>query len=115
MYVAIMKWDADGRVSKYQPFEIEAEATAHAARFADDFPQAFGVLAPAGDARDWIADPVAKTLAVSPLPVLPPPPDPNDELDAALATLDPATATVGDLIAVLRGQRGKGRIAGRPV
>lgn len=56
-----------------------------------------------------------------PPPPAPPPDmtlefDPGDELDAALTALDPATATVGDLIAVLRGQRGKkGRVAGRPV
>lgn len=54
-----------------------------------------------------------------PLPADPPPPsepNPNGEIDAALAALDPATATVGDLIAVLRGQTGKkGRIAGRPI
>lgn len=65
---------------------------------------------PEHGAQVW--DFAAETWGPKPLPL----PDPDVELDAALAALDPATATVGDLIAVLRGQRGKkGRIAGRPV
>ena len=45
----------------------------------------------------------------------PEPPDPSVELDTALAALKGTNATVGDLIDVLQGSGGKGRIAGRPV
>ncbi len=49
-------------------------------------------------------------------PSVPIPTDPDDELDAALAALDPATAAISDLIAVLRGQTGRnGRISGRSI
>jgi hypothetical protein len=44
------------------------------------------------------------------------PPDPNDELDAALAAVKGTGASVDDLIDVFRGKTGKaGRVAGRPV
>ena len=58
-----------------------------------------------------------------PLPDEPPGPDPDDELDAALAALDPATVTslaatrtfLVDMLKALRGGAGKaGRVAGRP-
>ena len=69
--------------------------------------------------RDWQEYQGWLAQGNTPLPTDPPPllqADPSDEVDAALAALDPATATVGDLIAVLRGKTGKkGRISGRPV
>lgn len=59
-------------------------------------------------------DLAAKALVVDAAAI--PPPDPSDELEAALDALDPVTATVEELIAVLRGQAGKkGRIVGRPL
>ena len=70
--------------------------------------------------EDWLYD---GTNFSAPLPPPPPPPkpDPGDELDAALAALDPTVvadlatrAFLTDFLKALHGQAGKaGRVAGR--
>ncbi len=62
--------------------------------------------------QDWIA--AGNTPLAADLPPQPPP-DPNDELEAALNALKGTGATIDQLIDALLGQAGKaGRIAGRP-
>ena len=51
----------------------------------------------------------------SPPPIVPSLPDPGDELNASLVALKGTGATVDQLIDVLMGKVGKGRVAGRPV
>ena len=73
-HIVITRWDADGRVNKYQDRLTLAEANAMLARIAPKFPQAFAVAHPTGgeelsNIRDYIADPVAKTITLNVLPL----------------------------------------------
>ena len=63
-HLAIVAWGATNRVTKYQNYPTEAEAVAHVARVLVDFPSAFTAPDPGGGPRDWLVDPVAKTLSV---------------------------------------------------
>ena len=67
-YLAIVDWDADNRVEKYQDYLTEAEAAAHVGRVAGSFPDAFTALDPGGSFRNWLVDPVAKTVVIDPSP-----------------------------------------------
>lgn len=77
IHIVVVAWTAENRLAKYQDYLTETEALAHVARVADDFPDAFTALHPGGGPGDWLIDPVAKMLALDPLPppliVVPPP------------------------------------------
>lgn len=64
MYIAVVKWTVENRVSKHQDFDTQAEAESFIAELLT-FPLAFVAPHPGGGPRDWIVDPVAKTLALS--------------------------------------------------
>lgn len=71
-YLAIMNWDGAGRGPKYQEFAAEADAVALVAQggvLPGTKAEAYVVVHPGGTSIDWLCDPVAKTVAVSPLPV----------------------------------------------
>jgi hypothetical protein len=68
-YLAIVAWDAEGRVAKYQDYATAAEAAAHVARAAQAFPLAFAAQDPGGGFRDWRVVDGALTLD----PVIDPP------------------------------------------
>ncbi len=63
-FLAIVAWTGDNRVSKFQDYEMEADATTHVDRVKNDFPDAFAAPHPGGSPRDWLVDPVVKTLSV---------------------------------------------------
>ena len=82
-YLVITRLDADGRINKYQDRLTLAEAEAMVARIAPKFPQAFVMAHPTGgeglsNARDYIADPVAKTVTLNSLPI------PKEQLNAPI-------------------------------
>ena len=82
-HLVITRWGADGRINKYQDRLTLAEANAMLARIAPKFPQAFVVSHPSGgedlpNARNYIADPVAKTITLNPLPI------PKEQLNAPI-------------------------------
>lgn len=77
-YIAVVAWDTDNRIVKYQDYEVEAEAEAHVLRVQATFPEAFSAPHPGGGPGAWLINPVAKTISDSPLP--PPPPPTNDEI-----------------------------------
>lgn len=52
-YVAVVAWDAAGRVSIYQDFDTEAEADAHVERVAERHAGAFAAPRPEGNPWDW--------------------------------------------------------------
>ena len=71
-YLAIMNWNGAGRGPKYQEFATEAEAAALVARggvLPGTAAGAYVAPHPGGTSIDWLCDPIAKTVAVSPLPV----------------------------------------------
>ncbi len=68
--LAIVSWGADDRVTKYQDYQTEVEAAAHVTRVKDSFPNAFVTPHPGGGFRDWLVDPVAKTVSVVPPPLV---------------------------------------------
>ena len=72
-FIAIMKWDAGFRVEKTASFRIESDANDHVRSNLARFPDAFVVQDPPGQASDLIANPVAKTVTLSPLPAPTPP------------------------------------------
>lgn len=61
-FIAVLAWTEAGRVTKHADFETEADAEAHAARFADAYPGAFVAANPGGGAIDWLV--AQGTLAV---------------------------------------------------
>ncbi len=72
-FIAIVSWDGNNRCTKFQDFDVEADATAHVVGFGG-----IVVSKPNGGVRDWLVDPVGKTVSVD---VLPPDPGPtNDEI-----------------------------------
>ncbi len=75
-FLAIVKWDANGRLDKYQVFETEVEAQSHVLRVAGRFPGAFVAEHPGGGYEDWLIDPLTSTLSVVPRPIVPPIPHP---------------------------------------
>ena len=79
-HLVITRWDADGRINKYQDRLTLSEANAVQAKLVGTaekpgaFPQAFTVAHPTGgeelsNIRDYIADPVAKTITLNVLPL----------------------------------------------
>lgn len=64
-FAAIVKWDAEFRVSKSMLFDNQADAGAHIASVIGAFPEAFATdaTAVAGQPSEWIADPVAETVS----------------------------------------------------
>lgn len=82
-YIAVVKVEA-GRLAKFAAFDDAAAAEAHVARVLDRFPQAYAAPRPAGGPRDWLCDPVAKTLTYAPQPA-PPEPPPGDPVLRAFA------------------------------
>ncbi len=63
-YLAIVAWTGGNRVSKYQDYPTEAEASAHVSRVLTNFPDAFVSPHPGAGFRDWLVDPIAKTLSI---------------------------------------------------
>ena len=64
-YIAVVDWTVDNRIAKYQEYATESDALVHVARAISRFPNAFSVLRPNSGPRDWLIDPIAKTLSVS--------------------------------------------------
>jgi hypothetical protein len=79
-HLAIVAWDGDGRVAKYQDYATAAEAAAHVARVAKAFPQAFAAEDPGGGFRDWRVVDGALTLDPAVDPPEEVPADPLAEL-----------------------------------
>ncbi len=75
IYLAVVSWDADFRITKYQDYSTEAEAVQHVTRVVANFPDAFVSEDPGGGFRNWKIDPIAKSLSVV---ANPPPPGPTD-------------------------------------
>ena len=76
-YLAIVAWDQDNQVTKFQPYALEADAEQHIARHGG-----FVVVRPAADWPHWEVDPIAKTISVvlRPSPAPGPPPLTAEEL-----------------------------------
>tara|TARA_Y100000593_G_C4073724_1_gene220386 strand:+ start:159 stop:536 length:378 start_codon:yes stop_codon:yes gene_type:complete len=55
-WIAVVKQDDEGRITKFLDFATEAEAVAHVAKVSDTFPDAFASEAPEGGIRDFKAD-----------------------------------------------------------
>ncbi len=77
-FLSVVSWTDDNRVAKYLDHETEAEAQAHVAFVLSRFPDAFVAPRPRDGPRDWLVDPVLKTLSVDLIPPTPPPT--NDEI-----------------------------------
>ena len=115
-HLVITRWDADGRINKFQDrlSLAEAEAIRNILVGTDQepgpFPQAFVVAHPTGgedlQGQDYIAAPVAKTITLNPLP---PPPKPTAisyeafqdrfaalEMDAVTKFADAVDTATGD-------------------
>jgi len=54
MYVAVLDYDLDNRVTKFSEFATEAEADAHVAAFIGSYSNAFTSLDPGGGAASWL-------------------------------------------------------------
>ena len=68
-WIAVVKQDNEGRITKFLDFETEEEALAHVAKVSDAFPDAFASEAPAGGIRDFraergglVSDPIVDVL-----------------------------------------------------
>ena len=72
-FLSIVAWTGANRVAKYLDHETEAQAQAHVAFVLPKFPDAFVASRPASGPRDWLIDPVTKTLSVDIVPPVPPP------------------------------------------
>ncbi|MBI4005759.1 MAG: hypothetical protein HY356_03730 [Gammaproteobacteria bacterium] len=66
MYIAIVDYDQDNRVTKYQDYKTQAEADAHVTRVLGKYPKAFTALDPGGGFSSWLVDPIAKTVSNTP-------------------------------------------------
>tara|TARA_R110000796_G_scaffold21206_3_gene62498 strand:- start:4959 stop:5336 length:378 start_codon:yes stop_codon:yes gene_type:complete len=55
-WIAVVKQDNEGRITKFLDFATEAGALAHVAKVSDTFPDAFASEAPAGGIRDFKAE-----------------------------------------------------------
>ena len=55
-WIAVVKQDNEGRITKFLDFATEAGALAHVAKVSDAFPDAFASEAPAGGIRDFKAE-----------------------------------------------------------
>jgi hypothetical protein len=57
MYVAIVSWTDDNKLSKYHNFDVEADANAHVAKYGG-----FVVENPSGSQNYWIINSTNKTV-----------------------------------------------------
>ena len=57
MFISVTGVTPDNKIRKYQPFDSESEATAHAVKY-----DGFVAERPLGHEEYWIVDPVAKTV-----------------------------------------------------
>lgn len=80
-FIAVMTWDANGRVTKYQGYTTAEEAQAHVDKFMDRFPDAFVASNPGGSFATWRHN--SGALLFDP----PPPPTPA-QVAAALREKD---------------------------
>ena len=55
-WIAVVKQDDEGRITKFLDFATKAEAVAHVAKVSDTYPDAFASKAPEGGIRDFKAD-----------------------------------------------------------
>ncbi|MGW8177178.1 MAG: hypothetical protein ACWGQW_00055 [bacterium] len=53
MFVAVMKWDNNGSIEKYQAFENRKDAEDHVEKFLDIYPDAFVHGTLMGRHSDW--------------------------------------------------------------
>ena len=74
-WIAVVKQDDEGRITKFLDFATEAEALAHVAKVADTFPDAFASEAPDGGIRDFKAE--RGGLVSDPIVDVPPTPHEN--------------------------------------
>ena len=79
-HAIITRWDIDGRVNKAIDKLTLAEANAQLPAVQSGFNAQAFIVAHAGDLqqRDYIADPVAKTITLNPLPI------PKEQLNAPI-------------------------------
>lgn len=66
MYIAVVNWNNDNRIIKRDFYEVEQDADDFVANLTS-FPDAFVSETLAGGLRDWLVDPVAKTLSFNPI------------------------------------------------
>ena len=71
-YLAVLSVLPTGRIGKYRPCSTENEAISHVNSFASLFPGWYVASNPGGFYGNWLCDPVAKTVVISPPAV-----DPN--------------------------------------
>ena len=57
MYLSITGATADNKLAKYMPFEVEADAIAHALEY-----NGFAIADPEGNQEFWVVDMTAKTI-----------------------------------------------------
>jgi len=94
-HAVVVAWTAENRVAKYQPYDTMADCRAHRARILARWPDAFIAEAPNAPVNDWLVDPVAKTISVSPLPQRKP--EPSEMAILAHALKRKGTVTRADL------------------
>ena len=68
-WVAVVAYDGDNRVTKYQPFDSQSAADAHVAAFLSKYPDIFATTNPGGNVADWLVDPAAHTVSISARPL----------------------------------------------
>lgn len=53
-YVAVVWWNAEGRVGKYQEYSLESAARDHVSRISQRYPSAFVAAHPGGNFASWL-------------------------------------------------------------
>lgn len=88
MFLAIVRWSPQNRITKFHPYQVESEALAHAAAhggFVADIVQG----TPIGH---LLVDPVAETVSIDA-----PPPEPPHPVPAALEDLPDTVNSVPEI------------------
>lgn len=83
MFIAVVEWDAEERVTKYQDFKSEQDARDMVAGTIQRYPEAFVAPAPKGGPRDWK---VSNGALVSDAIVDPKPPTGAEKAEAQMTT-----------------------------
>ena len=90
-FLAIMSWDGDNRVAKYQDFDSATQAVDHIDLNSTKFPNAFTATKPNNSFSSWLVDPLTKTLSID-FPVIVPPTD-AERIDVAFPQTDAGHVT----------------------
>lgn len=100
MALAVVKWTDDNRIAKYQELPTLAAAQAHVGVYGG-----FAVDDPGGSWRDWLIDPVAKTVSLSTRPPPPKPPVPAalQDIPASVVSVPALRDRINGLLALMRG------------